>query len=320
MTSHQQDSTDGGGTMRARAVAALLAATGLLLAGCAATGQTDAIEPAVMDEEVAVAGAPDMAAEGGMMAESREGGAGVPGSTPALTDRQIIRSGYLSMRVEDVRRSAAEVRGLATAAQGLIVSEEIGASGDSAYATIQAQVPAQGLDRFIEQVSDLGTVDTLNLSASDVTAQVVDLDARIDALRTSINRLTQLLAQASRIEDLLAIETQLAQRQAELDSLTAQRTYLADQVAMSTLTVSLAPLTEVPDVEAPGFLQGLKSGWATFVSVVMVGVTAVGFLLPWLLLLAIASIPIAIILVRHSRRQRRTQATAPPADGTGHVD
>ena len=258
--------------------------------------------------------APDMGVDGGMMADSREGGAptGVSGTSTSVTDRQVIRTGYMSMRVEDVRRSAAEVRGLATAARGLIVSEDIGASGDSAYATIQAQVPAKDLDRFIEDVSALGTVDSVNLSASDVTGQVVDLDARIDALTTSISRLTQLLAQASRMEDLLAIETQLAQRQSELDALTAQRTYLADQVAMSTLTVTLAPLTETPEIEAPGFLQGLKSGWAAFVSLILVGVTALGFMLPWLILLAIIAVPVAIVAVRHSRRSRQRTAAGSP--------
>lgn len=302
--------------MRARAAAALLA-TGLILAGCSTTGDSGAAEPAVMAPDTMVEGAPPAdagaAVDGGAVAPERAGAA--PGDVTTSTtvaDRQIIRSGYLSMRVEDVRRSAAQVRGLTSAAGGLIVSEDVGASGDSAYATIQAQVPADRLDRFIEDVSALGTVDSVTLSASDVTAQVVDLDARIDALNTSITRLTQLLAQANRIEDLLAIETQLAQRQSELDGLTAQRKYLADQVAMSTLTVTLAPLTELPEVDAPGFLQGLKSGWAAFVSLVMVAVTAVGFLLPWLVLLAIVAVPIAILAARHARR--RHEPTARPED------
>ena len=305
--------------MRARtAVVAGIIAAGVLLTGCSATGDQAVNDQAVTGEFEM--GAPDaggdMAMEapapGEEAAREMDAGSGVAGTNTAA-DRQIIRTGYMSMRVEDVGRSAAEVRGLATAANGLIASEDISASGDNAYATIQAQVPADRLDGFIKDVSALGTVDTINLSASDVTAQVVDLDARIDALKTSISRLTQLLAQASRIEDLLAIETQLAQRQSELDALTAQRTYLADQVALSTLTVNLAPLTEEPEVDAPGFVSGLKSGWNAFVSVVMVAVTAIGFLLPWLVLLAIVAVPVVLIVVRASRRHRPVQQ---PSAGT----
>jgi hypothetical protein len=309
--------------MRAGAIAAIVA-LGVLLTGCSATDGTAANDQAAVTGEFEVGGAPEGGADAAMEApmpgeegaRALEDGSAVTTSTAA--DRQIIRSGYMSMRVEDVGRSASEVRGLAAAANGLISSEDVSTSGDNAYATIQAQVPADRLDGFIKDVSALGTVDTVNLSASDVTAQVVDLDARIDALKTSISRLTQLLAQASRIEDLLAIETQLAQRQSELDALTAQRTYLADQVALSTLTVNLAPLTEEPQVEAPGFVSGLKSGWNAFVSVVMVAVTAVGFLLPWLVLLAILAIPVVLIVIRATRRHRRPEAiaagTTAPAD------
>ena len=92
-------------------------------------------------------------------------------------------------------------------------------------------------------MSALGTVESINVSAQDVTSQTVDLDARIAALTTSVDRLTTLLAQASRMEDLLAIETQLSQRQSEIDSLNQQRTWLADQVAMSSVTITLMPVT-----------------------------------------------------------------------------
>lgn len=268
-----------------------------------------AADTAVMGEDMMVGGAPEAAPDMGVAEEMPMDATGRDGSTvsgpTSVNDRQIIRTGYVSMRVEDVRGSASQIRGLAMAAGGMITSEDVGASGDSAYATLQAQVPADRLDAFIEDISGLGTVDSVNLSASDVTAQVVDLDARIDALRTSITRLTQLLAQASRIEDLLAIETQLSQRQSELDSLTAQRTYLADQVAMSTLTVSLAPLTTITEVDAPGFVSGLQSGWAAFVSLIMVAITAIGFLLPWLMVVAIVAVPVSIIAVRQSRRHRK---------------
>ena len=77
---------------------------------------------------------------------------------------------------------------------------------------------------------------------------IVDLDARIKALQTSVDRMTQLLAQATRIEDLLAIETQLSQRQAELDSLKAQRTWL-ELLFLSTTTMTSTGLTDVVPVK-----------------------------------------------------------------------
>lgn len=298
--------------MRARTVLAAALAAGFLLAGCSATTSTDAT---VEGGAPVVAG--DMAVSGEMPAGE---GAAVDGKvatapTPVNTERQVIRTGYVSMQVDDVTKSAFDVHALIKKRNGLISSEDTQSSGDMTYANISAQIPADSLDDFIADVSALGTVTSINVTAQDVTTQVVDLDARIKALQTSIDRLTELLAQASRIEDLLAIETQLAQRQAELDSLTAQRQWLGDQVAMSTITVSLSPVTQIADVDAPGFLSGLQSGWAAFLSLIMVAVTAVGFFLPFLLVLAVIAVPLAIVLVRQSRRHRRvpTAPTAPAA-------
>jgi hypothetical protein len=292
-------------TMRARTAPLLIAivAAAALLAGC--SGTTDAETGAPMEVT------DGMSVEGGAPAMSEEMAGEDRVATPAIpTDRQIVRTGYVSMRVDDVTKGVFDVHALVRKRNGLISSEDTQRTGDSSYSTITAQIPAADLDAFIADVSALGTVDSVNVNAQDVTTQVVDLDARIAALTASIDRMTQLMAQASRIEDLLAIETQLSQRQSELDSLTAQRTWLADQVAMSTITISLSPLTEITEVDAPGFLSGLQSGWAAFVSIIMVAITAIGFVLPFLLVMAVIAIPVALVVLRQSRRHRRAREGA----------
>jgi Domain of unknown function (DUF4349) len=297
--------------MRVRVAVGAALAAAFLLAGCSTTGDTAQIDGGVPVEGGAPAVSEEMPMSDGMTGDlsvSKDAAA-----VPSTIDRQVIRTGFMSMRVEDVRGSAFDVHALVTKNQGVISSEDLQSGDDYTYATITAQIPADRLDTFIEEVSALGTVDSITVSAQDVTSQVVDLDARITALQTSIDRLTELLAQASRIEDLLAIETQLAQRQSELDALTAQRTWLGDQVAMSTLSVSLSPLTQTTDIDAPGFWSGLQSGWAAFVSLIMVAITALGFFLPFLAILAIIAIPLTIVLLRVTRRHRQAAAaTAPP--------
>mgnify|MGYP006181480377 CR=1 FL=1 len=63
---------------------------------------------------------------------------------------------------------------------------------------------------------------------------------------------------AKDIEDLLRYEQQITQREAELQSLKAQQSYLADQTSMSTVTVYLS--TPKAYVEPPGTLRS-KSRW-----------------------------------------------------------
>lgn len=299
--------------MRARTAPLLITlAAAFLLAGCsgAASSGTEADMGGVSAGVPVEAGAPAMTGEMAVTDKAAQA------PSTITTDRQVIRTGYVSMRVDDVAKSAFDVHALVKKRNGVVSSEDTQSTGDSTYANITAQIPAADLDAFIADISALGSIDSVNITAQDVTTQVVDLDARIKALQTSIDRMTQLLAQASRIEDLLAIETQLSQRQAELDSLTAQRTWLGDQVAMSTITVTLSPKTEITDVDAPGFLSGLQSGWAAFVSLVMVAITAVGFLLPFLLILAVIAIPLTLVIIRQARRRHTIAATAVPQEPT----
>lgn len=302
--------------MRARVLPIILAATAaLLLAGCAgsASDGTEAYSGTTVDGGAMEDGAMNEGAMTSEVAPDAMAGAPIDKASP---EQQVIKTGYVTMLVDDVARSTADIHAMILRRGGQVAAEDVRTSGESTYATITAQVPADALDAFIAEISALGTVDSITITAQDVTTQVVDLDARISALQASIDRMTELLAEAQRIEDLLAIETQLSMRQAELDSLVAQRAWLGDQVAMSTVTVSLSPRTELAGVDAPGFLSGLQSGWAALVSFVMLAITALGFVLPYFAVIALIAIPIIVVVVLRARRRARKQTTV----ALEHVD
>lgn len=223
----------------------------------------------------------------------------------AEPDREIIRTGSMTVRVDDVRASVSDVERIATTAGGWIAQENVDTAGDSQNADISVRVPAANLDGVMRDIGELGTVIWLSVSAEDVTAQGIDLDARIKALQTSITRLEQLLSQAESTKDLIDIEGELTTRQADLDSLVAQRAALSEAVAMSALTVSLTPTAEAAEWTAPGFLAGLQSGWNAFVAMLAGLVTMAGFLLPFLGLLLVVLIPVLVVVLVLRRRHHR---------------
>jgi Domain of unknown function (DUF4349) len=295
--------------MRSRRFLAALgtaALAGALLAGCGSSGDTARMDGATT-AEMPVAEAPMM--EGAPMQDA----------AAPVADRSVIRTAYLSMRVPSVPEAIDEVRALVARRDGVISSESLSTGSPGGYATITAQVPADDLTTFLDEVGALGTVDTLDVTAQDVTTQVIDLDARIAVLESSIARLTDLLDQAERVEDIVAVEAELSARQAELDSLTAQRDYLAEQVALSTVTITLSPVTQVADVDSPGFLSGLETGWSAFVALIGFGITALGFLVPFLIVAAVVLIPVTVLLVRRSRRPRRVNGWDASGDSAAPV-
>lgn len=231
----------------------------------------------------------------------------------ATTQQQVIKTATISIRVDDVTANGAKVVDLVTESGGFVQQQDLSNSGESTYETITARVPADRIDSFIEGVSLLGSVESLTSQASDVTQQVVDLDARISALQTSVERLQQLLATSTNVTDLVAVEAELANRQAELDSLVSQREYLGDQVAYSTVTVALSPVAEGIGATPPGFASGLQNGWTALVTLVGAAITALGFLLPFILIAMAIAVP--IIVATNAATRRRRQRDGGPGSG-----
>ena len=233
-----------------------------------------------------------------------EGGAVPAQDVPvSQSSREIIRNADMSLRVEDVQDAVDRIDSITAQAGGRIANENVVSTGDSRYATVTSRVPAERLDAVIAAVGGLGEVLSLSVVAEDVTAQGADLDARIEALDVSITRLEQLLSTAETTKDLIDIEAELTARQAELDSLVAQRAVLSDQVAQSTLIVSVSPRSEASAWTPPGFVSGLESGWNALVTVTAALVTLAGFLLPFVGVLALIATPVIVLVVLVRRRK-----------------
>ncbi|OLT13376.1 hypothetical protein BJF78_03275 [Pseudonocardia sp. CNS-139] len=259
---------------------------------------------------VGSAPAPEIAQD---MARSAPGTAQDSGKAPLqgvpTVDRALIRSAQLSVEVPDPAAAMRQVRTAVAGAGGMITDEQTSDSGS--WMTLR--VPADSLDRLVDDIAGYGRVTARSTQVYDATEESIDLDARVATQQASVARVRALLAQAETIGDVVAIESELSRREAELDSLTRRLEALRNQVAMSTLTVDLrGPGAAVPPAgPPPGFLDGLASGWAGL-QLLGAGVgTAVGFVLPFLPVVAV--IVGVVWLVRRVARGRRRPVPAAPA-------
>ncbi|MGU3499048.1 DUF4349 domain-containing protein [Mycobacterium sp. C31M] len=207
---------------------------------------------------------------------------------PPTAQRDIVKTATMTLTVAESDTPIAvadKAATLATDAGGRIDSrtEYGGSTLDRARVTLTLRVPADKLDGVIDGLKGLGTVDSLDMKADDVTNQRVDLDARIKALQTSVDRLLAIMRDARDPSALIEAESALSQRQADLDSLRAQRAALGDQIAYSTLTVDvIAPLTGGPAPQQyQGFFGQVERGWDALVDTGTQLFLLVGLMLPW---------------------------------------
>lgn len=249
-------------------------------------------------------------------------GAALPGAADAGSGREIIATAQATVQVQNIPEAAAAIAALAEKHGGYVESTEIGKSvavdgssepapmpADSAYGWISIRVPSSDLPKVIAALDDTGEVLSSSTSKQDVTSVAIDLQARVDSAKASVERLTQLMSQSGSVSELIEAEVALTDRQAQLESYEQQLAALDDQVAMSSLQVQLTKATAPTTADPAGFGDGLMAGWNGLVVSLNALVIALGFILPWL---AIAGAVVLIVwLIRRARRsRRRTQAAS----------
>jgi len=284
---------------RLAAIIATLFVLAVVLVGCSSGS----------DELASAGGAPIAEDVGGEDASGEVPGAG----TSSTANRSVIVTGSMYMTVASPLEAAGKAASIVKDAGGRVDARDETApdewSGGSANLTLR--IPSNQLDAVIEELGALGKVNQIETSASDVTNEVTDLDAHISTLRASTVRIEALLLEAKDITDIIKLEDELASRQAELESLSAQQRGLDDQVSLSTIVLSLTTVPIVTADEAPAtFFDGLATGWNALVNFVSVGLVVLGALLPWLIIAAVISLVIVAIV---RRRSAGADGPVPPA-------
>jgi hypothetical protein len=232
--------------------------------------------------------------------------------------RSVIRTGEISLTSKDLDAARRQVDDLLDSVGGTVESEETthDDEGGISRSTLVLRVPVSRFFAAMTALEEIGTNKYSNTSSEDVTTEVIDVDERVETLQNSLDRLQSYQAEAKDIEDLLRYEQQITQREAELQSLKAQQSYLADQTTMSTVTVTMAaPHVFVPppdSLDEAGFLAGLESGWNALKGAVIVVLTVIGAVLPFAVVLLLVGLPVWL-LVRRLVAQHPATTPAPAA-------
>ncbi|HET8993206.1 MAG TPA: DUF4349 domain-containing protein [Rhodococcus sp. (in: high G+C Gram-positive bacteria)] len=230
---------------------------------------------------------------------------GARSSSPAgevEPDRKEVVTGRIMLTADDPIATGRDVVTIVEDADGRVDSITERPESSS---VLTVRVPADRLDAVIDDVRQLGRVTSLTTSRDDVTLQYTDLEARVGALRASVDRLRTLIETADNTADVIEAENALAQRQADLDSLEAQRRQLADMVDLSTLTVDIS--TQQRPSDSDSFWDGIGEGWNGLWTTLGAAVVAAGVALPWLAFLIVCA-GIIYLVIRLIARSGRSSA------------
>lgn len=217
---------------------------------------------------------------------------------------RIVKNGSLSLEVkrDGLDESLGRVLTIVSTNGGAVQSSDT--SGRTA--TFVLRIPAERFETAVVDLRRLGKVTGNSLKSDEVTAQYVDLEARLRNLRAQEAVMLDLMRQARTIPDTITVQQQLSQIQGEIEQLEGQRRVLDDQTTFATLSVSISEKgAPVAASNAPKAESQLSRSWhqATDAALAIVGGTIVvlGAVIPLALILG----PIVLVIMVARRRRAR---------------
>ncbi len=292
--------------MRRILISSVIAFSALALAGCSSSGSSTS--------SVAVAPGPAERAPAVGTGDTASVASGADaGSSDTAADRQVVTTGTATITAASPVTAADRAVSIVEAAGGRVDAQQQKApvGGDKGSASVTLRIPSTQLTSVLDRLKKLGRVENVRLASDDVTRQTQDLDARITALRASVDRLVALLSKATTAKDFISLENAVSDRQGNLESMEAEQRSLVDQVSLATITVSFVSVADAPVHKPDTFWSGLATGWQSFVGFGAGTLVVIGVLIPWIVFLAVVA-AVVLVIVRVRRRSRTVSAGFTP--------
>ena len=184
----------------------------------------------------------------------------LPPAAAVRSETKVIKTGELGLEVDEYAAAVKRVYALAEEHGGFVAdgsSQE--QTGGALLGRVVIRVSPERFETLFAALKQIGRVEAENVKAADVTAEYVDLEARIASLQIAEQRLRELMQSKSfmdKISALLEVERELTRVRSEIEQMQGQLRVMADRVALSTIAVTLRePTRTVPSaslsVEVP---------------------------------------------------------------------
>ena len=228
---------------------AALAAVALIGCGRSAPGERaemDSAAPSMASPMPSVpmgGGVPGMAGGGPDMPADKEMATApeVPATQAAPQApgaRHLIRTAMISVEVQDAQSALQRLEKIASSLGGFVADTSVNRAPDGSQSgNISLRVPSDRFDAALQQVREIGRVQSWATGVEDVTAAYVDLEARIKNARREEQEVTKLYDRGGKLEDVLKVSTRLAEVRGGIEQLEGQMRVMKDQVSLSTVTV-----------------------------------------------------------------------------------
>jgi hypothetical protein len=247
-----------------------------------------------------------------------------PSSSP---DRLVVKNASLSLAVDDPLKSMDNITKMAETMGGYVVTADMSQQALSNGAQVPQvsmtiRVPVDRLDEAlttIKKETDQPIISE-NETSQDVTAEYTDLNSRLTNLQAAEKQLQEIMASATKTEDVLSVYSQLVSVREQIELIKGQMKYYEQSAALSSISIQLIPNAAMQPVTIAGWQpkgvakQALQSLIRTLQSLADFGIRMAILYIPVLLIIFV---PIGLViwgivsLIRRIRKPKVVPAPAP---------
>lgn len=222
----------------------------------------------------------------------------------AADKKKVIKEGRMGIKVGDVHKARGVVDGVVARYGGYYAQDSFNDSGHDESYTLVIRIPNADYEKLIADIEKGGgKVLYKEINARDVSEAYYDVQTRLANKRVSLQRYRELVKQARNIEEVLEVEEYIRRLEEEIESAEGRLRFLSDQVAYSTLALTLTKYKDYVPVERETFWGRLKEsarlGWRIIVEIFLLAVKL------WPILIIAA---VALLLWRRNNLKRKKSA------------
>lgn len=174
-------------------------------------------------------------------------------------ERKLIKNAEMLLLVDNYDRATESLKNKVRALNGYITNESanvIDARG-SKRGYLEVRIPQYRFDEFLSGVNNLGKLKNSHIYTQDVTEEYIDVESRLRTMHTKEDRLLDILTQSGKLSDILAVENELANTRAQLESFEGRLRYLNNQTDFSTFNLTLEQVVASTQQVSASGLQGV---------------------------------------------------------------
>jgi len=188
------------------------------------------------------------------------GGISISEVSQSNIDKKIQKNANLNIEVKDIEKSLGKAKQIISTFNGEIISTSSGGMDfGQPYANIRLRVPSEKLNDAVDELKKISSkILSENTYTNDVTEEFIDVEAKLNIMKSTEKRFNDLLNEAKNVEEVLQVEKELMRIRGEIDSLEGRLGYLSQTTDTSEINLSINE--EVPITgEKWSFSESLSS-------------------------------------------------------------